>query len=72
MRRDVTELKKLVHEIMTERAAEGNTHPQTTPVHYIQNALPLIHDTSVVVPTVTEVPATPVSAPPAAKISAPG
>lgn len=71
MRRDVTELKKLVHEIMTERAAEGNTHPQTTSVHYIQNALPLIHDTSVVVPTVTEVPATPVSAPPAAKISAP-
>lgn len=32
MRQDVTELKKLVHEIMTERAAVGS--PAVTPATY--------------------------------------
>lgn len=39
MRRDVTELKKLVHDIMSERAGTQVSHPaQTSSVQYIQEA----------------------------------
>ena len=41
LRRDVTELKKLVHDIMAERAAGGTvTAPSSMPVHYIPKLHP--------------------------------
>lgn len=57
MRRDVTELKKLVHDIMAERAGEAPM-PSTssTPVHYIpQTPVSLMQTPSVVVNPVAEV-----------------
>lgn len=54
MRRDVTELKKLVHSIMAERQGAQVTHPEEMPVHYLQNTVSVIPDTPVVVnPVVT-------------------
>lgn len=61
MRRDVTELKKLVHDIMAERAGSSVVPPHEQ-VHYIQEApVKLVHDAPVVM---TSVPAvTPLSEP---------
>ena len=53
MRRDVTELKKLVHDIMAERAGGQRGHVDDAPVQYIQNPLSLVQEPSVVsVPSV--------------------
>ena len=61
MRRDVTELKKLVHDIMAERGGTSVVASHE-PVHYIQEApVKLVHDAPVVM---TSVPAvTPLSEP---------
>lgn len=53
MRRDVTELKKLVHEIMTEREAAGHhvTHPVDSSSHFLQTpTLDVISDVPMVMP----------------------
>lgn len=53
MRRDVTELKKLVHEIMTEREAAGHhvSHPVDNASHFLQNpTLDVISDVPMVMP----------------------
>lgn len=57
MRRDVTELKKLVHDIMAERAGGAPMTPaSTTPVHYIpETPVSLMQTPSVVLNPVTEV-----------------
>lgn len=71
MRRDVTELKKLVHDIMSERAGAQINRPADTAVHYIQNPVGMVQEPPVVmtpVPVVnTAVPA--VSHIPAVKVS---
>lgn len=47
MRRDVTELKKLVHDIMSERAGTPINHPaETATVHYLQNPVGMVQETS--------------------------
>ena len=57
MRRDVTELKKLVHDIMAERAAGGTvTAPSSMPVHYIpETPSSLIQPSAVVLNPAEEV-----------------
>ena len=57
MRRDVTELKKLVHDIMAERAAGGTvTTPSSMPVHYIpETPSSLIQPSAVVLNPAEEV-----------------
>lgn len=53
MRRDVTELKKLVHEIMTEREAAGHhvAHPVDSSSHFLQTpTLDVISDVPMVMP----------------------
>ena len=62
MRRDVTELKKLVHDIMSERAGTQVSHPaQTSSVQYIQEApVSMIPETPVVM---TPVPVVKTSVP---------
>lgn len=52
MRRDVTELKKLVHEIMTEREAGHHvSHPVDNSTHFLQNpSMDVISDVPMVVP----------------------
>lgn len=52
MRRDVTELKKLVHEIMTEReAGHQMPHPVDNSTHFLQNpGMDVISDVPMVVP----------------------
>lgn len=59
MRRDVTELKKLVHEIMTEREAAGHhvAHPVDSGSHFLQNpTLDVISDVPMVMPQVQQYP----------------
>ena len=59
MRRDVTELKKLVHEIMTEREAAGHhvSHPVDNASHFLQNpTLDVISDVPMVMPQVQQYP----------------
>ena len=61
MRRDVTELKKLVHDIMSERGGTSVVASHE-PVHYIQEApVKLVHDAPVVMTSVPSV--TPLSEP---------
>ena len=61
MRRDVTELKKLVHDIMAERGGTSVVASHE-PVHYIQKApVKLVHDAPVVMTSVPSV--TPLSEP---------
>ena len=61
MRRDVTELKKLVHDIMAERGGTSVVASHE-PVHYIQEApVKLVHDSPVVMTSVPSV--TPLSEP---------
>lgn len=61
MRRDVTELKKLVHDIMAERGGTSVVASHE-PVHYIQEApVKLVHDAPVVMASVPSV--TPLSEP---------
>lgn len=61
MRRDVTELKKLVHDIMAERGGTSVVASHE-PVHYIQEApVKLVHDAPVVMTSVPSV--TPLSKP---------
>lgn len=61
MRRDVTELKKLVHDIMAERGGTSVVASHE-PVHYIQEApVKLVHDAPVVMTSVSSV--TPLSEP---------
>ncbi len=61
MRRDVTELKKLVHDIMAERRGTSVVASHE-PVHYIQEApVKLVHDAPVVMTSVPSV--TPLSEP---------
>lgn len=61
MRRDVTELKKLVHDIMAERGGTSVVASHE-PVHYIQEApVKLVHDAAVVMTSVPSV--TPLSEP---------
>ena len=57
MRQDVTELKKLVHDIMAERAAGGTvTAPSSMPVHYIpETPSSLIQPSAVVLNPAEEV-----------------
>ena len=53
MRRDVTELKKLVHEIMTEREAAGHhvAHPVDSGSHFLQTpTVDVISDVPMVMP----------------------
>ncbi|MBS1306795.1 MAG: sigma-54-dependent Fis family transcriptional regulator [Bacteroides sp.] len=50
MRQDVTELKKLVHEIMTERAAVGS--PAVTPATYYTPAPAVVASVPAAVPTI--------------------
>ena len=50
MRQDVTELKKLVHEIMTERAAVGS--PAVTPAAYYTPAPAVVSSVPAAVPTI--------------------
>ena len=50
MRQDVTELKKLVHEIMTERAAVGS--PAVTPAAYYTPAPAVVASVPAAVPTI--------------------
>ncbi len=55
MRRDVTELKKLVHDIMAERGGTSVVASHE-PVHYIQEApVKLVHDAPVVMTSVPSV-----------------
>lgn len=55
MRRDVTELKKLVHDIMAERGGTSVVASHE-PVHYIQKApVKLVHDAPVVMTSVPSV-----------------
>lgn len=59
MRRDVTELKKLVHEIMTERESAGHhvSHPVDNASHFLQNpTLDVISDVPMVMPQVQQYP----------------
>ena len=59
MRRDVTELKKLVHEIMTEREAAGHhvAHSVDSGSHFLQNpTLDVISDVPMVMPQVQQYP----------------
>ena len=49
MRRDVTELKKLVHDIMAERSGSSVSQSSEVPVHYFQDAVSVIPDPQVVV-----------------------
>ena len=61
MRRDVTDLKKLVHDIMAERGGTSVVASHE-PVHYIQEApVKLVHDAPVVMTSVPSV--TPLSEP---------
>ena len=61
MRRDVTELKKLVHDIMAERGGTSGVASHE-PVHHIQEApVKLVHDAPVVMTSVPSV--TPLSEP---------
>lgn len=61
MRRDVTELKKLVHDIMAERGGTSVVASHE-PVHYMQEApVKLVHDAPVVMTSVPSV--TPLSEP---------
>lgn len=61
MRRDVTELKKLVHDIMAERGGTSVVASHE-PIHYIQEApVKLVHDAPVVMTSVPSV--TPLSEP---------
>ena len=54
MRRDVTELKKLVHDIMSERAGTPINHStETATVHYLQNPVGMVQDPPVVVAPVS-------------------
>lgn len=54
MRRDVTELKKLVHDIMSERAGTPINHPaETATVHYLQNPVGMVQEPPVVVAPVS-------------------
>ncbi|WP_300727805.1 sigma-54-dependent Fis family transcriptional regulator [uncultured Bacteroides sp.] len=48
MRRDVTELKKLVHDIMAERAAGQVPHAAEQSVQYIQNPINMVPEQSMV------------------------
>lgn len=49
MRRDVTELKKLVHDIMAERGGSQVAHSaDTSPVHYLQNSVGVVQEPPVV------------------------
>lgn len=64
MRKDVTELKKLVHEIMTER---GHVSSQMPPASYYSSADPLMTVQAPVVPTILH-PAHSSSARPAAHL----
>lgn len=61
MRRDVTELKKLVHDIMAERGGTQMNHPSESSVHYLQNSVGVVQDPPVVMTSVpmvnTSVPA---------------
>lgn len=68
MRRDVTELKKLVHDIMAERSGNPVSHPSDPTVHYLQNTVNVVPESPVVVnpiPTMTtpQVRMTPVEEP---------
>ena len=58
MRRDVTELKKLVHEIMAERdAGRHGTHPVENKPHFLQDStMDVITDMPMVVPHVQQYP----------------
>ena len=44
MRRDVTELKKLVHDIMTGKVGTSMPQPSPQPVQYLQPASPILDD----------------------------
>ena len=61
MRRDVTELKKLVHDIMAERNGSQLNHSSEAPVHYLQNTVGIVQEPPVVMSSVpvvnTSVPA---------------
>lgn len=61
MRRDVTELKKLVHDIMAERGGSQVTHSADAPVHYLQNPVGVVQEPPVVMTSMpvvnTSVPA---------------
>lgn len=61
MRRDVTELKKLVHDIMAERGGSQVTHSNDAPVHYLQNQVGVVQEPPVVMTSMpvvnTSVPA---------------
>lgn len=61
MRRDVTELKKLVHDIMAERGGSPVTHSSDAPVHYLQNPVGVVQEPPVVMTSMpvvnTSVPA---------------
>lgn len=61
MRRDVTELKKLVHDIMAERGSSQVTHSADAPVHYLQNPVGVVQEPPVVMTSMpvvnTSVPA---------------
>ena len=60
MRRDVTELKKLVHEIMTGKVPTPMTHSDNTPMHYLQSASGMVTDAPLVEHTpVSQVVASP-------------
>lgn len=48
MRRDVTELKKLVHEIMTGKVATPMTNQGNAPVQYLQSASDVVTDAPMV------------------------
>lgn len=49
MRRDVTELKKLVHGIMAERQSNTVSQPAEPPVHYLQNPVSVIPESPVMI-----------------------
>lgn len=53
MRRDVTELKKLVHDIMAEHPSYTVSQPTEVPVHYLQNTVNVIPESPVVVKPVS-------------------
>lgn len=62
MRRDVTELKKLVHDIMAERGGSQVAHSADTPsVHYLQDSVGVVQEPPVVMTSMpvvnTSVPA---------------
>ena len=64
----ITELKKLVHDIMAERSGNPVSHPSDPTVHYLQNTVNVVPESPVVVnpiPTVTtpQVRMTPVEEP---------